>query len=487
MARAPRSNKQPAFDPSELTDLIFTPAVGTGVGSHLVGAPNNFPEIVPIERWRNKADLSAVEETATSSISPAPATQLTTVDMSETAATKTDVSTVDITFGEDSIKRHEINDLADVSTVDNTAISTDTDIFDETGRAALQTIRQPDLSTVDVKPQTSAFWVSEKGDLIPEARIKRIHLAQDVINSTEEAVYDTLWNSRSAARTDERDSIRLVQAGYDYLAKRTRLSKRTIQRIIEKLIEKDFIAIESPADIYQRSSTLYRVFSYRTVLDRHIQKGRSHVAKMGPGFSYVRPVDDPRRPSVPVDFQPENSDINNMSTVDILSTVTVDRSNLSTVVPLATIYIGSNTLGKEVSEASSSSAAVVCLALNRYGAADDDVVDRLIQSCRQQSPDCTEEEIIHFIDEKGALVKVRDNRIHNPIGFLLTAVPKCFTGEAFQLYREEEKRRRAAEEASEVKRDAELDEWRKEQKARLEDPEVSEDDKQFIRECLRIV
>src|ERR1700679_4383479 len=37
MARGSRSNKkQPAFDPSELQDLIFSPAVGTGVGSHLL-------------------------------------------------------------------------------------------------------------------------------------------------------------------------------------------------------------------------------------------------------------------------------------------------------------------------------------------------------------------------------------------------------------------------------------------------------------------
>jgi hypothetical protein len=38
MAKPSRS-KQPAFDPAELEDLIFTPAVGSGVGSHLVRAP----------------------------------------------------------------------------------------------------------------------------------------------------------------------------------------------------------------------------------------------------------------------------------------------------------------------------------------------------------------------------------------------------------------------------------------------------------------
>jgi len=82
---------------------------------------------------------------------------------------------------------------------------------------------------------------------------------------------------------------------------------------------------------------------------------------------------------------------------------------------------------------------------------------------------------------------MRDSRIYNPIGFLLTAVPKCLSGEAFRLYREEQMRVRAARDASEARRNAELDEWRKEQEARLADPEVSEDDKQFIRQCLGLL
>jgi hypothetical protein len=147
------------------------------------------------------------------------------------------------------------------------------------------------------------LWITDHGDLVPEGRVKQIRLAQDVISSAEESVYDTLWNlvadvsPVSPFQTDERDRSGLVQAGYDYLVKRTGLSKRTIQRIVEKLIEKDFIAIERPADIYRRASTVYRVFSHRTVLDRHLRKGRSHVAKLGPGFSYVRPLEDPGWPA----------------------------------------------------------------------------------------------------------------------------------------------------------------------------------------------
>src|SRR5271170_5268894 len=54
MARASRSNKkQPAFDPSELQDLIFSPAVGTGVGSHLLGTPEHSPASAETQQNRS--------------------------------------------------------------------------------------------------------------------------------------------------------------------------------------------------------------------------------------------------------------------------------------------------------------------------------------------------------------------------------------------------------------------------------------------------
>ena len=143
------------------------------------------------------------------------------------------------------------------------------------------------------------LWVTDDGDLVSQSRVRRIRIAQDVVNSAEEAVYDTLWNTKTAQdAAASGDSARIVQAGYDYLMKRTRLSKKTIQRVIDRLIHKDFIAIEKPADIYRRIPTVYRVFDYRTILAHHLRKGRTHVAKIGPGFTYARPIDDPRRISV---------------------------------------------------------------------------------------------------------------------------------------------------------------------------------------------
>ena len=271
MARVSRSSKkQPAFDPSELTDLIFSPAVGTGVGSHLVGPAEEFP--APIGHPRDLATV-AVEDMATVVIN-----EMATV-------AESDITTVDV-------RLVAIVDVKNSATVDRSGSAT-VDSLEST------TVANMNLSTVD-EPQRSglgrevAVWITEEGGVVPGGRVRRIRLAQDVISSAEEAVYDTLWDACTADPGEGGEVSRVVQAGYDYLVKQTELSKRTIQRIVEKLIDKDFIAIERPADIYQRSSTVYRVFNYQTVLDRHMQKGRLHVAKLGPGFSYVRPLSEIR-------------------------------------------------------------------------------------------------------------------------------------------------------------------------------------------------
>ena len=216
MAKASRSSKkQPAFDPTELSDLIFSPAVGSGVGSHL---------------------------------------------------------------------------LEDMSTVDRSEMTTVDELHSTTVNRS-PTVVNTNLPTVDMIPSPMILWITEQGSVVGQGRVRRIGLATDVINPAEERVYETLWTANSLpaeAPGESDDPFRVVEAGYDYLVKRTHFSKRTIQRIVEKLIDKDFIAIERPADIYRRSSTVYRVFSPKIVLDRHARKGRHHVAKLGPGFSYVR-------------------------------------------------------------------------------------------------------------------------------------------------------------------------------------------------------
>jgi predicted transcriptional regulator len=301
------------------------------------------------------------------------------------------------------------------------------------------------------------LWVTEDGDLVPQSRVRRIRIAQDVVNSAEEAVYDTLWNTKTTHNaTEPGDSARIVQAGYDYLGKRTRLSKKTIQRVIDRLIHKDFIAIEKPADIYRRIPTVYRVFDYRTILAHHLRRGRTHVAKIGPGFTYAHPIDDPRR---------DSSDLMKLTTVatidrttvdpDHLSTeaptipVTGDKENKTTVVQETTRSIDKNLLDKisSASRPSTSSETTTTTApaelisglqeLMQF--VDTEAATLLWNECRLRVADCRTEEVLYFAQGKASVCV--GGRIKNPVGFLLATVPKCFEGPAFANFRREEQRK----------------------------------------------
>jgi hypothetical protein len=107
-------------------------------------------------------------------------------------------------------------------------------------------------------------------------------------------------------------------------------------------------------------------------------------------------------------------------------------------------------------------------------------------ACRSYAPDSTDEEIAHFIAEKGRHIDRRDSRVQNPIGFLLTAVPKCFSGQPLAEYRAAQKKRAAASSPSSAtnSEDPALLRWRKDQEAALSDPSVSEQEKHLIRLCL---
>ena len=198
MTKSLRS-KQPAFDPTELEDLIFTPAVGSGVGSHLVRAPKPL----------------------------------------------------------------------------------DATIVDTPGAATVVTSAPPEMTPVVMfDPGT---WVTETGERVSPSRVRPIRAAADALSSAELTVYETLWNCGTAVTSGDRIS----QAGYDFLVKNTRLSRKTIQRVVDRLLDKEYIAIHKPADIYQRTSTVYRVFAERAILERQAARGRFHVVKIGPGLLYV--------------------------------------------------------------------------------------------------------------------------------------------------------------------------------------------------------
>lgn len=212
MQKAPRSRLKstPEFDPGELEDLIYTPAVGSGVSSHL---------------------LSRVE------VPPSAPHSVTTVVESE------------------------------LTTVAETA--------------------EGELATVVMSQDLSSFWRTESGSFVPLQRVRPIHQTADVLAKAELAVVSYLEQCAVGPSSE----AATAQAGYDQICRGTRLSRKTVQRTIAKLLDKGFLAIAKPADIYTRTATTYKLCDTAAILGHHKAKGRSHVARVGPGVVYVTPVD----------------------------------------------------------------------------------------------------------------------------------------------------------------------------------------------------
>ncbi|MBZ5626269.1 MAG: hypothetical protein LAQ69_47435 [Acidobacteriia bacterium] len=92
-------------------------------------------------------------------------------------------------------------------------------------------------------------------------------------------------------------------------------------------------------------------------------------------------------------------------------------------------------------------------------------------------PTATYEEVAHFVRAKETVAMKMDN----PPGFLLKAVPRCFEGVPFAAYRRGVRAWAEAVEQEQRRREAEMHQIEHEQHAILQDPNASQEDKQFAR------
>jgi hypothetical protein len=298
-----------------------------------------------------------------------------------------------------------------------------------------------------------------------QQKIRRAVVAQDGHSSGEQLLYLSLWN---AARPESPDT-RLISIGYNGMSYLCKLERSNCKKNVHSLIEKLALEVTRAHQAASSTGTTYRIFSYSEILRRRKAAGLIWVIRTS-GVRFVNPMGD--LPTPP---------IRDSTTAPVSESHTGAIGNTPTA-PVCEIPIH---LGKDrkASETRSSS-SVIYEALSQFGSVDDDVLQRLIESCHSAATDCTDEEIVHFIREKGAMV--RAGRISNPLGFLLPAVPKCFSGDTFRFYREEQVRRREAEAVAAAKAQVEADEWKAEQQRLLLDPNLPEDHKKLIREWLGI-
>jgi hypothetical protein len=290
-------------------------------------------------------------------------------------------------------------------------------------------------------------------------RVRRAVLAQDGHSSGEEVLYQSLWNCRYARQ--ESKETRLVTIGWKAMSKLARLTPRNTRRNCETLIEK--LAIEQLSGENSRESIgrTYRLFSYKLILERRRAAGMEWVTRSRGVVFVAAPVAGAGKEPL-FDFS--------------------KRDAGSETVPDAEIAPGAK---RDTGSTAPSPSLIVRTLREFLPDVDDASVASLVDACRQVKPDAADDEINYFVRIKADLMQ-RMGTVKSPMGFLRTAVPRCFEGESFRQFREAEAKRREAAQLREEAQQRELRRFQDEQRAILNNPQSSEEDRRFARNYLGI-
>jgi hypothetical protein len=267
---------------------------------------------------------------------------------------------------------------------------------------------------------------------------------QDAHTRAEQQVYECLWQNAQAVD----DVSRSITIGFGAMARMVRLSESNARINVRGLVAK--LAIEDLGEYNCERSVgrTYRIFNYSEIFRKRREAGLLWYMRRTLAVVFVDP-----KTGQPIDLG-------------------LKKTRGAHAGP------GPKLGGQAPSD------SPLLEALSQYGPADDEAIQRLRSETRRICPDFTDEELVHFIHSKGRLVGRRDSGISSPIGFLLTSVPKCFAGEDFQLFRKNQRETREREAAERAQQEAELENWRREQQAILDDPSTPEADKRWVRKIL---
>lgn len=335
-------------------------------------------------------------------------------------------------------------------------------------------------------------------------KIHKCSKAQDGHSHIEEVLYGVL---RRAGRPEEGPSGNVItQAGSSFLCRETRVHKRNLGSVLRRLVFKQTIEVLDYERSTTRTARRYRVFSYGEILKRRREAGLEWVVRRR-GVEFVNPatgeplyvdsgaVDGPDSP--PDAVKPPTPAVTTRDSDALTSGDSgADR-------PLASSAVTASPLGKEAREVlkgkdlenkkstSSLDLSLVSNALQKYWQTDDAAVEQLVRSCAAVRPDCTAQEIVHFIEEKGYILGKNLRAFTNPMGFLLVSVPKCFEGRSFEQWREREKLAEEHRKAEERRKNEEHQEnlrWMKEYcRKTLDNPNANEVERRRAKEYLETI
>lgn len=305
--------------------------------------------------------------------------------------------------------------------------------------------------------------------------VREVRFLQDSLSFGEEALYNALWANAEQLSSD----AKVISIGFERMSRLARLTDKNCKINCKSLIGKNVIEILAETDF--RAGRTYKVYNFKSALQRQKDAGLTHVIRTR-GVQFVDPISGHaltptahnRRVATMVQTTPVKSELTRVRSTGLTGVKSANSTPVNST--------NSSLLRHPESQPSTAIADLVCVLQDELAIGDGDAARQIIRACRTNAPDATDEDIARCVRSEARRIRL-NRRIENPVGLLITQVPKCFQGD-WRLHRAELVRGRAVTSMNSQPEDGALQRWREEQEAALNDPNVSEAEKELIRKCL---
>ena len=314
----------------------------------------------------------------------------------------------------------------------------------------LPSISHPKLTTTSAQPIASSdlplpkFTRTTDFPGVGKRRLHRCVLVQDAHSPGEQVLLNTLYRMAKNPRWGraESEGSFLVSAPLTEIAEQTCMHETNVRANLRTLVDKLAIEIVAAENRRQQSARVYRIFSFKQILERRRSSGLEWVVK-NRGVRFVsreRAEEILASDSLAADFEYESEVIASTS-LPMRGSESLE-TRPSGIQP---VVIRSTTIETKIDNSSTSHPPVTLVqGLHELlPVFDEQALESLWYECQIRAPSCTAEEVLYFAREKASIC--RNGKIQNPVGFLLTAVPKCFEGQSFVNFRHEQQKRTEAQ------------------------------------------
>ena len=283
-------------------------------------------------------------------------------------------------------------------------------------------------------------------------QIREAKLVQEGHTYGEQTVYEALWKHGAVVS----EQVRVITIGFLRMASMAGLAESNCKAAVAGLLDK--LTIERLPDKNIVQGRTYKVYNWTSVLSRRRAAGLTHVIKSR-GVIFVDPKTG-RHLTVPKTLPRRHGKTSGVETRrpetgGSVSTETSEEDSLAkfhretTQLP-APDQTSTRAGPQERSPLQSEIGPLACRLRKELDSAfDDSAAGRLWRECQTSVPDCTLDEVMHFVVLKSQKI-YRDRNIRNPIGLLLMSIPEFFTGTAVHELRAEKRREEEQRRESQV-------------------------------------